>query len=97
MGRQSPEEKAHAYLLAGKVKVIDHSLQRGTAEIEVYGSAEDPYLVRFGGVGLWHCDCPAKIENCAHLIAAKLISPLTHASWPGKSVEPSEVDKLLRG
>jgi uncharacterized Zn finger protein len=95
MSRETREEKAHRYLLEGKVKVIDHSLQRGTAEFEVYGSSEDPYVVRFGGVGLWHCDCPAKVEDCAHMLACKLISPLTHATWPGHKVERSEIDNLL--
>jgi hypothetical protein len=97
MPKQTVEEKAHAYLLAGKVRVIEHDYEAGRAEIEVYGSAPEPYMVRFaraGAAGLWHCDCPAKVENCSHLIAAKLISPLTHMQWTMK-VGHSAVDELL--
>lgn len=98
MTRLTPEQKAVAYLSEGKVKIIDHSLTEGRAEAEVYGSAEEPYTVRFSrvsNIGTWHCTCPAKSDRCAHLIAVKLISPLHITEWTLTKHEPSVVDQIL--
>lgn len=98
MSRLSPEQKAVAYLTEGKVKVVDHSLTEGRAEVEVYGTAEEPYVVRFAmvsNIGSWHCTCPAKSDRCAHLIAVKLISPLHITEWTLTKHAPSVVDDIL--
>jgi uncharacterized Zn finger protein len=94
MTRMTPEQKAISYLSEGKVKVHEHSLEHGRCEVEVYGTASDPYVVRFAGV-TWHCTCPAKTERCAHIIAVKLISSLTTAEWVLRPQEKSVIDSIL--
>jgi hypothetical protein len=73
MAKQTPATKAIAYLTDGKIKIQEHDVVR--ARILAYGSDNRPYTITFDSAG-WVCDCPAQIAECAHVLAAKLISPL---------------------
>lgn len=64
------QEKAKKYLAGGQVTVTHHT--SFSANINVTGSNE--YSVTFDHKG-WVCTCPSR-ANCAHIEAAKLISPL---------------------
>lgn len=72
MSENKITEKAKLYLASGQVKVVKHSAKE--ALIEVQGSDPQPYDVAFNG--FWHCNCPARVDRCAHIVAAQLISPL---------------------
>lgn len=70
---EASEKKALEYLVSGKVKVLEHDAY--SALITVQGSDTGPYNVIFGNA-TWVCSCPARKPLCAHVVAAKLISPL---------------------
>lgn len=65
--------KLHKYLIEGRIKVI--SANSEMAVIKAEGSGDQPYTVIFT-LGGWQCDCPARVAECVHIQAAKLISPL---------------------
>lgn len=94
MTAQTIEQKAHAYLIAGKVRVqwLD-----GETEmlVHVRGSGEKPYVVRCRE-GVWSCDCPAHVLECAHVIAAALVVP-EHggAVVPTLSAPNEELDAMF--
>lgn len=67
--------KANDYITNGRIKVVSHNSEM--AVIKAFGSDPAPYTVTFSALG-WECNCPAHIE-CAHIVAAKLISPLRKA------------------
>lgn len=85
-------KKAHSYLTGGKVQVKAHNSQ--VAVFHVSGSASKPYTVMFGPTG-WECNCPAYAE-CAHVVAAKLISPLRYVEPPKLAPTDDELAHLLR-
>jgi len=62
------EAKARAYLGEGRVRVV--SSGGGIADVLVRGTAV--YAVQLSG-GRWTCTCPARVERCAHIVAATLI------------------------
>jgi hypothetical protein len=69
------EDKALRYLAGGHVRVQEVDLRTGFALIHVTPSdGGDPYLVR-QMAGEWTCDCPARIPECSHVIASRLIVP----------------------
>lgn len=62
------EEKARTYLGDGRVRVV--TAGSGHADILVRGSGV--YAVQLSE-GRWTCTCPARVERCAHIIAASLV------------------------
>lgn len=95
---EASQEKAHRYLLDGRVRVIEHS--EGSALVEVQGTDSDPYVVRFSslgsddaGRGVWHCTCPSRKSLCAHVIAVKLVSAHREAQVPDEIV-PLQIEWL---
>lgn len=78
---ESPSEKTLAkageYLLSGRVKVQHLVLlpQGPSFKAHVYSAKQDgdPYHVKFTANG-WHCDCPARVQMCAHIIACQAIT-----------------------
>lgn len=91
---EASAEKANGYLVAGKVKVIE--ADAASATIEVTGSGKEPYTVIFGNA-VWHCNCPARKPLCAHVIAAKLVSPLRNEKKGLAPLADPEIDALLVG
>jgi uncharacterized Zn finger protein len=68
--KQTVEEKAEAYLIAGAVSVVEATPRKVIAHVK--GSALDPYLVEWNGVS-WGCTCPAYINRCAHVTAVRRV------------------------
>lgn len=89
---EASEKKAHEYLTTGKVRVLEHD--DSSALITVQGSAKEPYNVIFGNA-TWHCSCPARKPLCAHVIAAKLISPLRKEAKGLNPDKDPEIDAVL--
>lgn len=89
---EASEKKAHQYLTGGKVRVIEHD--DSSCLITVQGSGKEPYSVIFGNA-TWHCSCPARKPLCAHVIAAKLISPLRTEVKGLAPLKDPEIDDLL--
>lgn len=89
--KQTVEEKAEAYLLAGAVSIVEATERRVVARVK--GSAADPYTVEWNGVS-WDCSCPAYINRCAHVQAVKKVVGERH---PVVRIEttPSELDALF--
>lgn len=87
-------KKAHEYLTGGLVKVLE--ADANSALIIVQGSADSPYNVHFNN-STWYCGCPARKTECAHVIAAKLVSPLRTEKSTSKlgSTSLAELDELL--
>src|SRR4051812_41154597 len=86
---QASADKAHRYLIEGRVQVM--SADDETAWVEVHGSDSEPYVVRFAK-GVWWCNCPARKPLCAHVVAARLVSPLRAKVDAIKLGEPGELD-----
>lgn len=86
---KSLEEKAFRYVEEGRVKVISIDRENGMALVEVQGSKEDPYRVRYAG-GVWTDNCDAKQWRCSHVVAAGLVidmSPVRKLYKPDPSLE----------
>lgn len=88
--KTSVAEKAVKYLSEGKVQVVTHDER--SARLTVQGSQPHAYEVEFNNFG-WSCDCPA-YTDCAHIEAAKLISPLRYHR-PTSFAQPSKFDDLF--
>lgn len=86
------EKKALLYLTEGKVQVLEHD--DASCLITVQGSDKEPYNVIYGNA-VWHCTCPARKALCAHVIAAKLISPLRTEAKGLAPVANPLMDELL--
>lgn len=93
------EEKAARYLAEGKVKA--KQVDGSSAVFHVSGSTPgDPYHVKFSNFAGWKCDCPARVDECAHVKAAMLVTDLAQsdADPVGFAIEPSpDIDALLKG
>jgi hypothetical protein len=108
---EAPSEKTQAkaaeYLLSGRVKV-----QRCIPEFvegpdgaplpmffaHVFSAAEDgdPYHVKFTTSG-WHCDCPARVQLCAHVLACQAIFDFEKIEKPAEAGPNVDIDALLNG
>lgn len=95
----STDEKARAYLTEGKVKA--QHVGEFTALFHVTGSQPgDPYFVKFSKVGGWKCDCPARVDECAHVKACRLVTDLTTEDTGNVSfgfTPNADIDAILNG
>lgn len=89
---EASEVKAREYLTSGKVKVLEHDAK--SCVMVVQGSGKEPYNIIFGNA-TWHCDCPARKPLCAHVIAAKLISPLRTEVKGLAPLKDPAIDEIL--
>lgn len=93
----SRAHKAEQYLTEGRIRVIEHSQQHTL--IYATGSDTEPYYVKRNSAGAWTCDCPARVTDCAHVLAARMIIPestqATLSNFP-TATDP-DIDKLLEG
>lgn len=92
----SPGEKAGKYLAEGRVKA--QHVAEGSALFHVTGSDPgDPYFVKFSKSLGWRCDCPARVDQCAHVKACMLVTDLhTEPDEPGSVFTRSaDIDALL--
>ncbi len=79
------EAKADRYLVEGRVAVVE--VTPTSAAVRVTGSS--PYVVRASG-GVWACPCPARVDRCAHVVAASKVVDV-HCG-PTQLYEPSTSD-----
>lgn len=93
----STEVKAIRYLAEGRVKA--QHVSESTALFHVTGSEPgDPYFVKFSKHGGWKCDCPARVPDCAHVRACRLVTDLQAVPLTGQEVaRDPELDSLLGG
>lgn len=100
---QAVQAKAATILLEGRVKV--QHLGHGDLGKQVFGPdfkahvtptvPGDPYIVRFNANG-WHCDCPARVQICAHVLACQTITDFDPAnSSPVIGTPDPEIDAIL--
>lgn len=97
---QAIQEKAAKMLLAGCVKVqyllavsADES-DKFLAHVKPLNGG-DPYHVQFNQNG-WHCDCVARVQVCAHVLACQTITPdLTVSNKPPSLPTDDDIAKLL--
>ena len=69
MPRESAAEKGRTYLTEGRLIVT------GLSTVHVSATCRgDGALYRLGYVhGHWSCDCPARTDQCSHLVALRLV------------------------
>ena len=105
MTDETPSEKTQAkaaeYLLAGRVRVTSLIPGGQSCEAEVYSANQDgdPYRVRFNNSG-WHCDCPARVQLCAHILAVQTVTDLKVDKSAAMSFTPKtdvSIDEILGG
>ena len=72
--RENAEAKARRYLVEARVRVVACDEAAGTIVAEVRGNGA--VYATGHGAGGWHCDCPAKSKDCAHVLALKLVTVL---------------------
>lgn len=83
---EATEKKAREYLADGKVSVRAVDLEAATALVHVSGSKPgEPYHVAVRGSTVV-CDCPARIHDCAHALAAALVVPVAELEAPATRV-----------
>lgn len=97
---EKTQAKAAEYLLAGRVRIT--GLETGYAcTAEVYSANQDgePYRVHFNNSG-WHCDCPARVQLCAHILAVQTVTDLKVDKSAAMSFTPKNdvtIDEILGG
>lgn len=95
------QAKAGEYLLSGRVKVqFCETTEDGRGHFDAHvtpAGGGDPYYVKFNQTG-WHCDCPARVQVCAHILACMTITDFAALAGGNKPssfpVDPS-IDELL--
>jgi hypothetical protein len=85
------EDKAHRYLVEGRVRVL--RADRVLVRAEVRGSAPQPYTVAYDGVG-WACNCEARVPLCAHIVAVQMVTSPGRIGDGGASLD-DPFSKLL--
>lgn len=75
--RESAFLKARRYLTEGRLLVVEVRQDRISALCRGDGAV---YSLEFDPHG-WHCDCPARTDQCAHLRALRLVTVQDRRSW----------------
>jgi uncharacterized Zn finger protein len=70
--RESARTKAVRYLSEGRVRILECHEDDGTLSAEARGNGR-LYVVAHDAAG-WSCTCPARGENCAHVLACKSVT-----------------------
>jgi hypothetical protein len=70
VSRETVVEKAHRYLVAGRL-IVTH-VGDGRIRATCRGSG-DLYELGFER-GVWSCSCPARSHSCSHLLALQLVT-----------------------
>lgn len=91
---KGPEAKAERYLAEGRVKVVE--LEESSALIEVQGSREKPYRVKWTGEA-WVCDCESRIYRCTHVICGQSLIAKKEEPTPTPTPEltTAELDEIF--
>jgi hypothetical protein len=96
---EAVQAKAATILLEGRVKVKHLAAGypgEGPHFMAHVSPTEpgDPYIVRFNASG-WHCDCPARVQICAHVLACQTITDLEMPAGKPALAHDPEIDKIL--
>ncbi len=100
---EKTQAKAAEYLLKGRVKITyligNPGHETCLAEVMSASQDGDPYQIRFDPQTGWHCDCPARVPLCAHILACTTITNLTMtaAAPTFAKGETSSVEDFLKG
>jgi hypothetical protein len=70
VGRENAYAKSRRYLIEGRV-IVEAVNSRGVLA-KVRGDGRI-YTVDYYA-GAWSCDCPARSDRCAHLLAVRLVT-----------------------
>lgn len=95
---EAQQAKAAEYLLSGRVKVqylADEERVDFLAHVTPKQGG-DPYFVKFNPLG-WHCDCPARVQVCAHILACQTITDFQNPDAKPTFVADPSIDALLDG
>jgi uncharacterized Zn finger protein len=65
-------DKARQYLTAGRVRIMSASGRY--VDALVIGSGAAPYAVSFSEGTGWSCTCQARVIDCAHVYAVRLVT-----------------------
>lgn len=88
---ESTDQKAGRYLAEGRVAALLVNAEAGMGTFSVLGSGDEPYNVAYHGE--WACDCPARVLECAHIVACRRIAKFE----PRRSLTPaSEKSDITR-
>lgn len=87
--RETVRDKATRYLIEGRVILVTVEDRQVRARVRGEGAQYDTGWIG----GLWHCTCPARGENCAHIVALKRCTApdLTPPRW----LRPGEQDARI--
>jgi predicted nucleic acid-binding Zn finger protein len=85
------DQKADRYLVEGRVSVSLVNESKGA--FYVSGSDDTPYVVNFGGE--WTCNCPARVTQCAHIVACQKITHFVPKHTTSFNDKSSDLSKLI--
>lgn len=89
----SIEAKADRYLVEARIGIVSVSNNADVKSAVLNVRSDNGmYLVKYQG-GSWMCDCPARVLECAHVVAAKKI--IHFQAKPSIPTEHSDLDELL--
>lgn len=71
-GRESAHDKGRRYLTEGRLTV--RQLTRAGVIAFVRGDSELVYRPEWSPDVGWSCNCPARTDQCAHLVALRLVT-----------------------
>lgn len=91
MPRETARDKATRYLIEGRLILVTVDPDRVVATCRGEGVL---YRLGFAG-GRWWCDCPARSENCCHVLAAKRCVAIDLS--PPRWLRPGEQDVRIDG
>jgi hypothetical protein len=73
MSRESAKSKSRRYIVEGRLRIdrVDGRTVHASCfgDGTIYTLGHDPVLPDG-----WHCDCPSRTLNCAHLLALRLVT-----------------------
>ncbi len=81
MTRESASNKGRRYLVEGRLTIRWASRFDGIAAM-VRGDSGEVYSTQWKPGNGWSCTCPARTDQCAHLIALRLVA-VTNAEVSG--------------
>lgn len=74
------EEKALELVAENRVVLVRRGLHRSPGDLAIVAGQHDAYVVEALETGI-ACECPARTERCAHVLAAMVV-------WAESSVRP---------
>ncbi|GAB3349959.1 hypothetical protein [Modestobacter lapidis] len=73
MTRESAHNKGRRYLAEGRLTIRTATRELGVIAI-VRGDSGELYRAAWSSAFGWTCNCPARTDQCAHLVALRLVT-----------------------